>query len=103
MSEHLTPELNKLERYLKEHNIPYERKDKPKDEFGWDFHKICVPSSGDDYQWDAICHRGSYGYEEGKIEIYGSIVFENDGDSVVGWLTAEEVIERIERGGNQNE
>lgn len=48
--------------------------------------------------WDAICHFGSYGYKEGLLEIMGSIVdVEKDGDSVVGWLTAQDVIKRLER------
>lgn len=47
-------------------------------------------------KWDAICHYGSYGYEQGLLEIYGDIVDEEkDGDSVVGWLTAENVIKRV--------
>ena len=48
--------------------------------------------------WDAICHRDSYGYENGLLEIYGNIVDKKkDGDEVVGWLTADDVIKRIER------
>ena len=90
-------ELDKLEQYLKDKKISYKREDRPADEFGFNFHKISVPDDGDDYQWDAICHRGSYGYEQGLLEIYGSIVDEDkDGDSVVGWLTADDVIKRIE-------
>lgn len=45
--------------------------------------------------WDAICHHGSQGYEQGLIEIYGEIVHPMlDGDSVVGFLTASEIIEK---------
>lgn len=47
-------------------------------------------------KWDAICHYGSYGYEAGLLEIMGDIVDEGkDGDSVAGWLTAEDVIKRV--------
>lgn len=47
--------------------------------------------------WDAVCHYGSYGYKEGLLEIMGSIVDEEkDGDEVVGWLTAQDVINRLE-------
>ena len=47
-------------------------------------------------KWDAICHYGSYGYEAGLLEIMGDIVDKKkDGDSVAGWLTAENVIERV--------
>lgn len=48
------------------------------------------------YRWDAICHFGSFGYKEGLLEIMGDIVDEGkDGDSVAGWLTAENVIKRV--------
>lgn len=95
-------ELNKLEAYLKEHGVRYEREDRearrlPNGTFWWwDRHRIVVHSM-DDYCWDAICHHGSYGAEEGLLEIMGDIVdVEAVGDSVEGWLTAEDVIERIE-------
>ena len=45
--------------------------------------------------WDAICHHGSQGYEQGLLEIYGEIVHPMiDGDSVVGFLTADEIINK---------
>lgn len=44
--------------------------------------------------WDAICHCGSYGYEQGLIEVAGSIV-KNDNDEVEGYLTAEEILARL--------
>lgn len=47
--------------------------------------------------FDAVCHYGSYGYHNGLLEILGSIVSEEDGDQVVGYLTADDVIERIIR------
>ena len=98
-------ELNKLEQWLVANNIHYERIDKediPIDEehpyclVQFEQHQICVPEQ--DYirrEWDAVCHRGSYGAEEGLLEIMGTIVRDNAGDNVEGWLTAEEVIERI--------
>ena len=46
--------------------------------------------------WDAICHSGSYGHEEGLIEIMGESVVRNEFDDVEGWLTAADVIERLE-------
>ena len=87
----LRNELDKLEEYLIDHRITFESIHK----MGW--HQICVPESGENCRWDAICHRGSYGYEQGLIEIYGELVTEEDGDSVVGWLTAEDVIRRLEK------
>lgn len=97
-------ELNKLEEYLKSHGIQYERIDhgKTNNAMGWvmmlERHQICVPvEDAERREWDAICHWGSYGYEEGLLEIMGSIVCEEDGDSVAGWLTADDVIKRIEK------
>lgn len=86
-------ELDKLENYLKEHGIPYERID---DEGVINRHQILVKDKDGDIIWDAICHCGSYGYEEGLLEIMGTLVRPEDGDSVAGWLTAEDIITRIE-------
>lgn len=88
-------ELDKLEEYLKKNNIPYTRVDE-----GWLMrHQIMVPEAYPNAEWDAICHLGSYGYEEGLLEIKGDLVDEEkDGDTVVGYLTAEDVIQRIEEG-----
>lgn len=47
---------------------------------------------GENLICDAICHSGSYGHEEGLLEIMG--LTRND-DSVEGWLTSEEVFDRI--------
>lgn len=44
--------------------------------------------------WDAICHSGSYGHEQGLLEIMGTIAEEDD-DEVEGWLTAEEILQRL--------
>lgn len=47
---------------------------------------------------DAICHRGSYGHENGLLEIMGlGICVENDGDDVKGWMTADEVIQQLKK------
>ena len=97
-------ELDKLEAYLKESGCEYDRHDSDE---RWDSdghiislgrHQIVVYHDGDRV-WDAICHKGSFGYEKGLLEIYGDIVWDDiDGDSVRGWLTAQDVINRIERG-----
>ena len=89
-------ELDKLEEYLKEKGIKYERYDEMplSKNYIIDYHQICVPCwNPETRDWDAICHRGSFGYEEGLLEIMGSITRNDD---VEGWLTAEDVIERIE-------
>lgn len=84
MSENNMTEMNKLAVLLANNNIPFEIKafnflDKPT----W---QICSPSIADT-KVDAICHAGSYGHENGLIEIMSR--FEED---VVGWLTAEEAL-----------
>lgn len=90
-------ELDKLEQYLKDKGIGYTRIDENTDT--WGRHQINVFGSDGNIAWDVICHRGSYGFEQGLLEIYGKLVDEEkDGDSVVGWLTAEDVIKRIEDG-----
>ena len=89
-------ELDKLEQYLKDNGIGYTRIDENADT--WGRHQIYVFGSDSEIAWDAICHRGSFGFEQGLLEIYGTLVdAEKDGDSVVGWLTAEDVIKRIEQ------
>ena len=45
--------------------------------------------------WDVVCHSGSYGHEEGLLEGYGK-PFEDKFDDVEGYLTALDVLERIE-------
>lgn len=90
-------ELNKLEQYLKEHSIPYDRIDEDEgSEYApeLDRHQICVPSSELGWAWDVICHYGSYGCEEGLLEGMGTIF---GGGEPEGYLTADDVIERIDK------
>ena len=49
-----------------------------------------VVGNGD---WDAICHSGSYGHENGLIEVMGLPQCKGD---VIGWLTAEEVLKMVD-------
>ena len=59
---------------------------------------ICYPCMGDGRVSDAICHDGSYGRNEGLLEIMGCLTEEEEAcDSVAGWLTAEEVFRRWHR------
>ena len=51
---------------------------------------------------DAVIHFGSYGHEEGLLEIMGLVNEEEIGDSVEGYLTAEEVFGRIEKHYQEN-
>ena len=91
----MSNELDMLETYLIEHQIPYKREDLDSQTFngyivdgGW--HQIRCDG------WNAVCHYGSYGYEEGLLEIMGNIVSEDVSDRVEGWFTADDVIERLE-------
>lgn len=60
----------------------------------YDGAQIVVYSKGEKL-WDAVCHWCSYGHEDGLLEIMGAIVKEDAGDDVEGWLTADDVIERV--------
>lgn len=91
-------ELDKLEKYLKKHGYEYTREDFDGIPPYGSKHQIIVYKDGE-RTWDAVCQPGSYGYNEGLLEIMGDIVWHDiDGDSVRGWLTADDVIARIERG-----
>ncbi len=93
-------EMEKLENYLKEHGYQYERIiEEGFIEFGMKFgcRNQIVVYKDDKPDWDAICHPGSYGYEQGLLEVMGSrVVRPSDGDSVCGHLTAQQVIDRLE-------
>lgn len=109
MKRNLT-EMDKLEAYLKEHYIAYERIDEEDtytEEFRtylkiemkkrgfeyepFDRHQIIVYDKDGRRSWDVVCQRGSYGAERGFLEGMGEIFNE-----VEGHLTATEIIQRIE-------
>ena len=46
-----------------------------------------------DWDWDAICHSGSFGHEDGLIEVMGLPQCQDD---VIGHLTAEEVLNMVD-------
>ena len=46
-----------------------------------------------DWDWDAVCHSGSYGHENGLIEVMGLPQCQGD---VIGYLTAEEVLNMVD-------
>lgn len=98
-------EMDKLETYLKRSGIKYHRIHMPLciSEEGFicgERNQIIVYGEDEKRQWDAICHKGSYGYEDGLLEIMGNIV--RDDETVEGWLTAADVIERIENDNTGN-
>lgn len=83
-------EMDKLAIGLEEKGIGFERIDL------FDGEQILVPTSdGEDVEWDAVCHKYSYGGPDGLLEIMGSIVSENAGDTVEGYLTAEDILKRL--------
>lgn len=45
--------------------------------------------------WDAVISDYSYGHEDGLLEVMGSLVGDRS-DTVEGWLTAGEIIRRLE-------
>ena len=47
-----------------------------------------------DFNWEAICHSGSYGDEKGLIEVMGLPQCQDD---VIGWLTAEEILQMVDQ------
>ena len=79
-------EFSKLVHLLTDDGIPFELK--------WRLggRQLIYPNR-EIWVCDVICNPGSYGYENGLLEIMGLV--EIDGDTVEGWLTAEEVFERI--------
>lgn len=60
----------------------------------FEYHKCCDGIQICCNGWDAICHSGSYGHERGLLEIMRTIVKVDD-DEVEGWLTAEEILQRL--------
>ena len=95
-------EMDKLDAMLTERGIEhtYGRRFPEMDELvskepdlfkGQDWGTQIVVYDGEMRAWDAICGYGSYGYEQGLIEVMGSVM---DKD-VEGFLTADEVIKRL--------
>lgn len=91
-------QLDVLEKMLIEKGIEYERTDEatpiPDVVFmngPGEFHQISGETNN--LKWDVICHKGSYGYEDGLLEYADNVE-----DDVIGRLTADKVIRLIESG-----
>lgn len=86
-------EILKLDRMLTDASIPHTL-DRLFD--GW---QVCYPTREEpELVMDAIEHYGSYGKDEDKLEIMGLLTpDEEEHDSVLGYLTAEDVFERIRK------
>lgn len=79
---------------LFDHCVPFEV---TTDADGNENNQIWYPSK-ENKVCDVICHKYSYGYEQGLLEIMGLLTEkESEIDSVAGWLTPEDVFERIWR------
>ena len=87
-------EILKLDRMLTDANIPHTLQRRFD---GW---QICYPVERPSYDcvMDAIELFCSYGHEKDRLEIRGLLTPEEEEiDSVLGYLTAEDVFERISR------
>ena len=87
-------EILKLDQMLTDAHIPHTLR---RIFDGW---QVCYPNErpDDNCVMDAIEHFGSYGKDEDRLEIMGLLTpEEEEGDSVLGHLTAEEVFERIKK------
>ena len=83
-----TTEMTKLASLLDNAKIPYEVVS------CWGTPQICYPTSKERI-CDAVCHKWSYGNEEGLLEIMGLVDEEEVGDTVQGYMTAEQVFVKI--------
>lgn len=95
-------EFNKAEEMLKERGINYSREDRVEPiglpDRVFERHIIKAVDENDKWLWDFICSTGSYGGEEKGLLEYWSKKKRDAGDDPDGWLTAEEVIQKIEVG-----
>lgn len=82
-------EIERLVKMLDVVSIPFELTD---DVEGNSNNQIWYPNH-DKNICDVICHKYSYGGNDGYLEIMG--LSENEYDDVEGWLTAEEVFLKI--------
>lgn len=87
-------EIFRLKEMLEEANIPFEWDDN--NFMSSDGYKIIIDSKDGKYLCDCIENIVSYGNKEDKLEIMGGLTEEeSENDSVLGWLTAEEVFKRF--------
>jgi hypothetical protein len=105
------PEMKKLKVYLEENGFDYEIKfipwynpAKPGFHYG-DMNdikeQILVYDQNKQISWDAIWGYGSYGFEDGLLEVMGEDLIGHD--DVEGYCTAEDIIEMIEGERNNDE
>ena len=89
-------EIIKLHEMLNEANIPHTFTDDMfKDCNFYPSYQIIIKKDNTKL-CDVVYHYGSYGYEEGLLEIMGGLTEEERGyDEVLGCLTADEVFKRF--------
>ena len=96
-------ELEKLEEYLKAHGYIFEHITEQAPEGTHEallryYNKLpwrdqIIVYDEDGYRlWDAICQMGSYGAEQGLLEVMGDVTYQD----VEGFLTAENIIKVLE-------
>ena len=81
-------EMTKLIEILTKSNIPFDITS------CWDAPQVWYPNRKHAV-CDAVCNKFSYGGKDGLLEIMGLVDEEEGGDDVEGYLTAEEVANRI--------
>ena len=106
-------EIFRLKRMLEKADIPFEFIEC----FGYDkrllseypdimdHYQLCYPSNDENRKISVIGGFGAHGAEQDKLEIMGLLTpWEryNHGDSVIGWLTAENVFKRIKKDWEEN-
>lgn len=79
-------EMDKLQKWLDENHIEYERR--IKEEGIIDTNQILIETN--EVKLSFICHYGSYGYREGLIEMYDFV------EEPIGFLTADDCIKELE-------
>ena len=90
----MTNAIKKLSDMLTAANIPYEL---TTDSMGNSDNQLWYPNCENNVM-DAICNKYSYGGDEELIEIMGLLTEEEaEYDDVIGYLTPENVFERIAR------
>lgn len=102
MTREIKNEMNKLIQMLEQFEDTQEEYifDLEKDAFGC--YHIFYPNKTI-RECSVICNPMSYGHEEGLLEIMGLLTREeSEDDDVVGWLTAEDVFNRIKKDWKEN-
>ena len=91
-------EILKLKEMLEKANIPFEFNDEFFGKFMKPSYQIVIYDKKNKKTklCDVIYHFGSYGYEQNLLEIMGALTEEEfEDNSVLGYLTADEVFKRF--------